>query len=554
MLHAFTSGVYDADARSFTRSDRAATDAARGGERLGGELWSYIPRALLPHLKWLPQQKYKLGVHVPYVDLKPKVVDARIFESSDKHPNGWGTILIGGLNYGGKYIWTTKPDGTIDKQFYPSFFAIDITDPRTPELLWDRAFPQMGLTVNQPCILQVGRTFNTSAGTWNNDDNWYLAIGSGPDTYDGTAAHRGHVFIVRLKDGALLRDIASPEPLAYMNAPVALDKSMNYNVDAIYVASNYFDVDAWISRIYRIGVPIIGTYTEGLDARYNSDPASWYVSKMAEGDSTVRLPIPYAPFTISLDELDNVWIYIGTGRYLTAGDKSTSVQNIVLGLKDPFYNLRGTRIGGGVEAPVCYHNYEQPSSACTIGPSSIFLANPYAVGMDGTVSGPGIDGSTSFTDFINNVVNEKVDGVEKYQGWARLLMAESPSERVINKPTVIGGLALFPTFRPNPDKCAYNGYSRLYALYYKSGTAYKEAIFKQSKNDPDIDFVTELGYGLSSSIAVHVGREEGGAITLYGQQSTGVITEILVQPAISVRSGLQYWREGRQTEEEMSSD
>lgn len=53
---------------------------------------------------------------------------------------------------------------------------------------------------------------------------------------------------------------------------------------------------------------------------------------------------------------------------------------------------------------------------------------------------------------------------------------------------------------------------------------------------------------------MHVGREENGAVTLYGQQSTGVIMEILVQPAITVRSGIQYWREGREPSDEVDCD
>jgi len=39
-----------------------------------------------------------------YSDLKPKVMDARIFPDDGKHPGGWGTILIGGMGFGGGEI------------------------------------------------------------------------------------------------------------------------------------------------------------------------------------------------------------------------------------------------------------------------------------------------------------------------------------------------------------------------------------------------------------------------------------------------------------------
>jgi hypothetical protein len=48
---------------------------------------------------------------------------------------------------------------------------------------------------------------------------------------------------------------------------------------------------------------------------------------------------------------------------------------------------------------------------------------------------------------------------------------------------------------------------------------------------------------MSSSIGIHAGNEEGGSI--YGQQSTGVIVEIEVIPAVNAKSGTIYWREGQ---------
>ena len=43
---------------------------------LGAELWAYIPYNLLPHLYWLTDPNYG---HVYYVDLKPRIFDAKIF-------------------------------------------------------------------------------------------------------------------------------------------------------------------------------------------------------------------------------------------------------------------------------------------------------------------------------------------------------------------------------------------------------------------------------------------------------------------------------------------
>ena len=67
MLHAFSAGQYNAAQKRF---------AAGATVGIGDELWAYIPQCLLPHLKWLAMPSYS---HLSYVDLKPKVVDARIF-------------------------------------------------------------------------------------------------------------------------------------------------------------------------------------------------------------------------------------------------------------------------------------------------------------------------------------------------------------------------------------------------------------------------------------------------------------------------------------------
>src|SRR3989454_12441414 len=104
MLHAFNVGFYHRGDEAATTlevehgwSTRTATDNS-SGPLLGQELWGFIPYQLLPHLQWLARADY---THVYYVDLKPKVTDARIFTPDADHPNGWGTVLIGGVPGGG---------------------------------------------------------------------------------------------------------------------------------------------------------------------------------------------------------------------------------------------------------------------------------------------------------------------------------------------------------------------------------------------------------------------------------------------------------------------
>ena len=52
-----------------------------------------------------------------------------------------------------------------------------------------------------------------------------------------------------------------------------------------------------------------------------------------------------------------------------------------------------------------------------------------------------------------------------------------------------------------------------------------------------------MGLGISSSMGIHVGVEQGARG--FVQQSTGTITQIDLTPALTVKSGFVNWREVR---------
>jgi len=571
MLHAFTSGIFDKTTGTYEPN-------GIGTEDIGDELWAYIPQPLLPHLKWLADPNYALATHVPFVDLKPKVVDVRIFTDDGPfgvHPGGWGTVLIGGMNFGAKHIWTNNVAGDKTADYYPSFFAIDITDPRNPRLLWDKSFPNMGFSMNQPTVLQVGRTYNSTTRTWGTNDHWYLAIGSGFEDFDGVIpSHPGSVYIVDILTGTLKKqfqtnDGATPSPTlqnAYMNTPIAIDKALDYSVDALYVAGNYLESSVNASKVWRIGIPITNsTYVEGYSATYQWDPTAtpaWSWNTMLKsGTGGLTLPLISAPFTISSDTKDNVWLYLGTGRFQVDTDKRNSATNYLIGVKDPFYNRLGVSTADTTTALPCYHTYT-PGTSCTLTLDNLFNASPYDILPNRVVhpitASGGISTITTWDALITEVTKKTgTPAYQFYKGWRRDLIdpGTGPSERVVNKPTVYGGIALFPAYTPDTNACSYGGFSNLYAFYYATGTAWRLPVLTGTAKDiygvNDIDNTQRiadgqrLGYGLSSSFGIHAAKEAGGSATVYSQMSTGVINTIAVNPAIDTRSGVEYWKEGR---------
>ena len=509
MLHAFTSWKYNPSTKAFEKPS-GATES-----NIGTEIWAYIPQALLPQLKWLADPAYS---HVYYVDLKPKIVDAKIFTADSVHPNGWGTVLIGGLNMGGKDISVTDDfdyNGTdSSRTFSPSYFAIDVTRPRDPRLLWERHYSGLGFSSSYPAVLKV-------------KDKWFAVFGSGPTNYDGTSTEYGHIFVVDLKTGIPYKKTTDDwlfetnENNAFMSGLTTLDKDLNYNVDAIYIGEAYNQGSNWKGALYKVAIPWVddagnSTYGDTTNGHYNDDTNSWLLSPLFDSPAPI-----IAPAALSVDKLDNAWIYFGTGRYFNESDKSSTDQQYFFGIKDPFFNSSNS-------TKSYYHNY---SSTCELDMTNLFDADPYTVNEGGAV----YKGGSYYEDF-----GELVTEAQQKDGWFRSLSISGTSERVLAKPSILGGIVFAPTFVPNTDICGFGGDSYLYGFYYETGTAYLESVFGNGSGTTVLD-KTELGPGLASSVGIHAGKEEG--MKGFVQQSTGAIKDLELHPALNIKSGLRSWRE-----------
>ncbi len=193
MLHAVNGGFYSEVEKKFclVELDDSGTcpadDAAGDVPRLGAELWAYVPYNLQPHLKCLTSPLYS---HKYYVDLKPRVFDAQIFSPDDDHPNGWGTILVGGMRLGGAPISAKELNATdtSGRQFISAYFILDITNPeKEPVLLAEMT--QVLDANGQAQYADLGYSTVTPTMVVAKDkdkvNKWYLVFGSGPRGKDG---------------------------------------------------------------------------------------------------------------------------------------------------------------------------------------------------------------------------------------------------------------------------------------------------------------------------------------------------------------------------------
>jgi type IV pilus assembly protein PilY1 len=238
---------------------------------------------------------------------------------------------------------------------------------------------------------------------------------------------------------------------------------------------------------------------------------------------------------MSVDRLNNAWVYFGTGRYIGNSDKTDSSQQYLYGIKDPFFNY---------DQAGYHHNF---SAALTLDQNDLFGVDDIVVTTAGTVLEVG-----SLHDGIGTW-NHLVDFASSYDGWYRSLdTLAGPSERSVSKSAVLGGIVFSPTFTPNTDVCGFGGDSNFYALYFETGTAYPKQILSidnpsfvtvdtQSEEIVEVKLQNPISGAPPPSVGIHVGREEGARV--YLQQSTGQVVDLDVDTAFNLKSGLTNWRE-----------
>jgi type IV pilus assembly protein PilY1 len=538
MLHAFNGGFYHKSDDVTTAGvvehgwyTKNPTDNS-SGRPLGDELWGYIPYQLLPQLQWLTRADYS---HVYYVDLKPTTAEVRIFTPDADHPNGWGTILIGGFRMGGSCgncavgtgasPMTVNISGT-NRNFYSAYFVLDITNPDVnPKLLWSFSDAGLGLTTAYPTVIRVSPTADSKID--NTNANWMVLFGSGPNGYAAdlppAPVQSAKIYAVDLKvgPGAGNSQVATM-PIgswrSFLSNIVALDRNFDYRHDVAYFGRTIHDGSLpWRGKMYRLttdgctnapcstltwGVPNGGnrSATEIIDTFYDYNATTGTTEEVG--------PVTTAP-SVTIDDANKVWIFFGTGRYLSNSDKTDQDQQYLFGIKDNVMN------GGCTQTSTTNCLIDD-----TAGTKALVNTTNAVVCV---VCAPGINQMTdpnnpALTD-VTTGANSMVGLVQSKDGWyVKLVTAAGISaERSVSNPVVISGAVFFPTLVPTNDFCASTGTSYLYALYYKTGSAYSSPIIGTSASGANTvsDTRVSMGEGVASQVAIHIdgpGTSNGAAV------------------------------------------
>ena len=528
---------------------------------LGSELWAYVPMNLLPHLQWLKSPDYE---HVYYMDAKPRIFDAKIFTKDDDHPGlaadtkGWGTVLVAPMRFGGGPM-TVNVDGT-NRDLSSALVIMDITNPEEPpRLLAEIPIPDGSFSTSS---IEVMTFKDDPADDDDSDENkWYLLFGSGPLVDSHTTPNKRQDIYLAKRDSAtsaklyimdmeqLINPGGSPadpfdvncvvEAVGTAAAPIKLfacntgvndafvggigavdwDNPLNYKADTVYFGL-VGDADADTGRMMRLALNETG------------DQTKW--GAMHTLIDTTQ-PIISTP-TPALDKLGNKWLYFGTGRLYVSDDHGSTTPQSLYGIKDDETGVALTKLDDLFDS------------------SGIEVSTDESITRDGGADVLDASGAKIATfDDLEGMID---DGT--YKGWYLDLppivgvAGTDPATRSLSEPVLLGGVSFYTVYQPSVDPCSGEGQSRLYGLYYKTGTGYveptvfgtAEELIGGEEKEISISYIN-LGRGYATTPALHSGAGLGGdKVEAFVQMSTGTVTQTEAGTLTgNIRSGRESWRE-----------
>ncbi|MCM8641054.1 MAG: PilC/PilY family type IV pilus protein, partial [Candidatus Accumulibacter sp.] len=386
----------------------------------GDEVWAYVPGAVLPRLYRLADKNYGAqttqNMHVFTVDGTPVVGDICVSDcatpASGSLPTVWKTILVGGLNNGGR-----------------GYYALDITNPAAPKALWEFTHNDLGYSYGNPVITKL------------KDGTWVVVVTSGYNNLspgDGG----GHLFIIRASDGTLLRTISTG----------AGDTTTPSGLSRISAWANFPDANNTAQRVY--GGDQLGNlwrFDVNGDIPLPATPPATPVYD-AQRLATLKDPAGVAQPITTRPELGKVGphavVFVGTGQLLGTDDLATTQTQTVYAIKDRLLDL-----DYGSPRPLSPPQTTPPPGdfvAQTLTSATCQAGNPFC-----TAGRPIVTGTNNPVDFDVN------------DGW----YADFPvaGERVNTELRLQLGTLALNTNTPTIGACVPVGISFAYFFDYDSG-------------------------------------------------------------------------------------
>lgn len=460
---------------------------------LGEEVWAFIPKNMLPYLKYMADPTY---CHVYGVDLTPYIFDASIaypptcvqdhYSKCLKTASSWRTVLIGGMSTGGACrqpgsactdcIKTPATEASGKGLGYSSYFALDISDQNNPKLMWEydgtvkataadgtvSYTNRLGASTSGPVLVRINAN-----NPWNGavdqtrNGKWFVVFASGPTgpidvataQYLGRSDQSLTLHIFDIADGpgvdnanVIIKDTGIPNSFGGSLARANQDVDRDYTDEAVYFPYVSFATSA---QAYRGGVGRLLT-------RKSLDPNTWDISYLIQNSG----PVSAAVASIKNETNKQFWVMFGSGRYFfakadEADDPNPPKRRQIFGMKEFCLDTATMEFQKPCPAPVYF--CDLPASAASCGG----LTNVDDVAVTKT-----IDPLSS--GFLGWYID--LDPATRYPLPETIATKSFWSERTITDPSAMSsGVVLFTTFRPYNDPCDMGGMTRLWAVMYNTG-------------------------------------------------------------------------------------
>lgn len=409
-----------------------AFDDATGNEKL-----AFIPSEVYSNLPKLAEPTYS---HEFFVDGSPSVGDAF-------YTGAWHTVLVGGLNAGGK-----------------SVYALDVTDPSSFNetnadklVLWEFTDPDLGFTYGTPTIVKM------------NNGEWAAVFGNG---YNSGGTGQSAVYIVKLEDGTVIKKILTGAGSSTAPNGISHITPIDTNGDAI---ADYLFGGDLLGNMWKFDVS-------------NKDASKWDVAyKTGNGPTAVPAPIFTAtvsgtsipqPITVAPEiishpdsSLDGFLVLFGTGKYLESTDNTPLNQDT-----QTFYAI-----------------WDQNQTSLTAISKATDLLQQEVTEESYASFDLDNDGTVDYSRDVRITTEHTVDWT-KHKGWyLDLINTEvttpaqtNKGERQVTRPIVRNNTVFFTTLMPSGNPCDAGGVGWIMGLDAASGARKPASVFDVN-NDGDID-------------------------------------------------------------------
>jgi type IV pilus assembly protein PilY1 len=286
----------------------------------GVERWAYVPSMVIPNM-WKLADKDYASLHVNYVNGSAITTDICVSNTTTTLANCnninyastgstsddpvWKTILVGGLNGGGR-----------------GYYALDITNPTTPVLLWEFSTTA---GIGKIKDADLGYSYGQPVVTKRADGKWVVLVTSG---YNNVSPGNGvgYLYVLDAYDGTILSKISTG--VGDTTTPSGLAKITGWNEEPVGNSVRHVYGGDLLGNVWKFDISSTATAAIGTGDKVKFAT----LFSTAAGTAGTEQPIMTTPVLGKVG--GNRVVFIGTGKYLETGDLTVTQKQTQYAIKD----------------------------------------------------------------------------------------------------------------------------------------------------------------------------------------------------------------------------